>query len=592
MAKAQYRRWLLSLLSAVVLVSGCTPIAVVKYHEPSYTGSAATSPTQAGSELNQAEKLSSSQPLQALGEYLEAADQAAQALKAHPANDDARHAYNYAVARVVDLVEAQSLKPWERPVTVPAPNGPYLLSGVIGSRPDRNPSNFTIIPADRITIGGTYLTQRVTVEGVGAPTVAVGREEKKDFRETLASRRLYANVTAIVSFHGHKAQLLFYPAFATEKVSLDGKSFPMAADFTAATAVGLTRERPEKLGLIRMLRPEKYADTARLTRLQPYDPNRIPVIFIHGLQDTPASWAPMINALYADPEIRRRYQFWVYSYPSGYPYPYSASLLRKELDGVAKAFPDRKPIVLVGHSMGGLVSRLMITDAGDRIWRDYFGKSPSETNIQGSTRQLLEDSLIFNHRPEIARVIFICAPHRGAPMGANWIGRIGIMLIKMPLAVASVPVHVVHAAMVPDPAAEQMTRIPTSIDTLSPNNRFVKEVNELPTVPDVPFHTIEGDRGRGDAPNSSDGVVPYWSSHLKGARSELIVPSNHSAPRNPQAIAEVDRILHLHLSSKQSDTARREKAKKQTKKESYPAPSNSTSRARSYPARAVVSNTP
>jgi len=65
-------------------------------------------------------------------------------------------------------------------------------------------------------------------------------------------------------------------------------------------------------------------------------------------------------------------------------------------------------------------------------------------------------------------------------------------------------------------------------------------------APGIPFHNIEGDRGRGDAPNSSDGVVPYWSSHLEGAASSLIVPSNHSAPRNPEAIAEVRRILHLN----------------------------------------------
>ena len=62
----------------------------------------------------------------------------------------------------------------------------------------------------------------------------------------------------------------------------------------------------------------------------------------------------------------------------------------------------------------------------------------------------------------------------------------------------------------------------------------------------IPFHTIEGDRGRGDAPNSSDGVVPYWSSHLDGAQSELIVPSDDRAQRNPKAIAEVSRILKLH----------------------------------------------
>src|SRR5437879_7234118 len=104
------------------------------------------------------------------------------------------------------------------------------------------------------------------------------------------------------------------------------------------------------------------------------------------MESTPAAWAPMINDLCNDPEIQRRYQFWVFSYPSGYPYPYSAALLRRELNGIAKTFPNRKPIVLVGHSMGGMICRLMVTDAGDTIWRDLFGKSPAETPMTARTR--------------------------------------------------------------------------------------------------------------------------------------------------------------------------------------------------------------
>ena len=85
-----------------------------------------------------------------------------------------------------------------------------------------------------------------------------------------------------------------------------------------------------------------------------------------------------------------------------------------------------------------------------------------------------------------------------------------------------------------------------SVDSLSPKSRFLHAMNEIPMTPGVPYDTIIGDRGRGDSPNSSDGVVPYWSSHMKGAESEHIVPSDHSAHQNPQAIAEVLRILKAH----------------------------------------------
>ena len=94
-----------------------------------------------------------------------------------------------------------------------------------------------------------------------------------------------------------------------------------------------------------------------------------------------------------------------------------------------------------------------------------------------------------------------------------------------------------------------LIRIPNSIDTLAPSNRFVKAINTIPMTKGIPYHSIMGDRGRGDTPNSSDGVVPYWSSHLEEAQSEFIVPSNHSAHQNRRAIEEVRRILKLHARS-------------------------------------------
>jgi len=534
--------------AVILILGGCAQIATVKPTNPRFVAVENQTPAlgPAENQLRDAALLKNSNPMQALGRYLDVARTAADQLKRNPADKSARDLYNFAVARSVEVIEAGQLNPWDNALKVPSPGGEYTLTNVRYGGPEYNPANYEIIPGDTIVLGGTYLDRRVTVDGIGATAVAVSRQERKDFRKTFATRRVYANVTALIRFNDHRAEIEFFLPLRTEHVSLGGHKYPLAGDYTAASFVGLSRERPDKLGFARMVHPEKYADTARLTRLQFYDPNRIPVIFVHGLQDTPASWTPMINALYEDPDIRRRYQFWVYSYPSGYPYPYSAAQFREELDAVGKAFPGHKKFVLIGHSMGGIISRLMITDVGDKIWRDFFGKSPAETNISGETRSLLEESLIFNHRTDVSRVVFICAPHRGAPMGANWIGKIGRSLVRMPILVATVPYRTIHAAMVHDPSAERLNRIPTSIDTLSPKNRFVVEIEKYPTTPGIPYHTIEGDRGRRDAPNSSDGVVPYWSSHFGGETSELIVPSNHSAPRNPEAIAEVRRILHLH----------------------------------------------
>lgn len=306
----------------------------------------------------------------------------------------------------------------------------------------------------------------------------------------------------------------------------------------------------KKLELARLLRPEKYAETARISRLQPYDPNKTVVLVIHGLKDSPATWAPMLNHLRADEDVRRNCQFWFYSYPSGYPYPYSAAILRRELDAVQKRFPLRKKMVVIGHSMGGCISRLLLTDTDDQLWIDLLGKPPGETQLSPESRKLFSDALIFRHRPEIGRVIFVAAPLRGADMASNWTGRIGSMLVRSPATLLSAGADALKLATYQADEL-RLKRIPNSVDTLAPNNRFVKAIQKFPFAPGIPYHVISGDRGKGGhsdktRPVKSDGIVPYWSSHLDGAESELVVPSGHSAHQNLQAIAEVKRILKVH----------------------------------------------
>jgi pimeloyl-ACP methyl ester carboxylesterase len=267
---------------------------------------------------------------------------------------------------------------------------------------------------------------------------------------------------------------------------------------------------------------------------------------VHGLDSTPATFAPMYFQLLQDPTIRENYQFWVFSYPSGYPYPYSASLLRRELDHVKRDFPDHKNMVIIGHSMGSMISRLMVTDAGDKLWIKAFGHTPSETKITGHSRQLLLDTLVFSDRKEIDRAVFYSGPHRGSILATNWVGRIASRLVKMPGLVADVR-NAAFSVATADVAGLAMQSAPNSIGTLSPANPFVVEVNKIPIAPRVPYHSIMGDRGKGDTPDSSDGVVAYWSSRLDGAVSEKIVPSGHSSHEHPEGIEEARRILLLHL---------------------------------------------
>jgi pimeloyl-ACP methyl ester carboxylesterase len=522
---------------------GCAHLATVKTTEPRIPTIAANEHelTVAKQHLATAER---SQLLVALGDDLSAAKISLNALEQRPNDSAAQSVYNFSVARAVENVGRARIQPWQHQIEIDS--GKFSLSSPKPIDVEHDPSRYDLFPVDSLKIGGKFFKTRSWVNGIGAPLVAVGRSENPEFRQQYKLRRVYAPATAVIQFSGPKADLKFVDPFQAEKIALKRRVFPLAVDFGAPIAMLIARERPERLGFSRLINPQKYADTARLTQLQPYDAERTPVIFVHGLQETPASWAPMIDTLRNDASIRDHYQFWVYSYPSGYPYPYSAALFRQDLDGIDRAFPTHKRVVLVGHSMGGMICRLMITDAGDKIWRDFFSTPPAKTPLAPDTRKLLEESLIFNHRRDVERVIFISTPHRGSKLASSWIGRIGAALVRTPQKFTSIYAST-EPLLIADPAARPLKRMPNSVDTLQPNDRFVQAVDKLPITPGIPYHSIMGDRGRGNTPNSSDGIVPYWSSHLKGAQSELVVHSDHGAQYNPDAIREVERILRVNL---------------------------------------------
>jgi pimeloyl-ACP methyl ester carboxylesterase len=529
-------------------LESCATYSTVSERPPRFIpfGGAAGPLANAQAGIVEATRIERHNPLTALGEYISAAEAALHQLDRNPEDKTAQNTYNFAVGRIIATIRDAKLDPWTQPLQVPANSGEFVLTHKPDPRPQWNPALYDFTPADQFDVRGTYVTERTTRDGVGAPVVAVGRQVNKEARANFAMDRVYYGVTAIARFEGRRCVLSFEDPLSVETVRIDGRIYPLAADFTVPLAVALASTNPKKFELTRMLNPAKYAETARIVRLQPYDPNKIVVLVIHGLMDTPATWAPMLNRLRGYEEIRRNYQFWFYSYPSGYPYPYSAAILRHELDAIEQRFPLRKPMVVIGHSMGGCISRLLITDADDKLWIQILHKPPEQTRLSPESRELFTDSLLFKHRPEIGRVIFISAPLRGSDLATNWLGRIGSSLIRSPIALLKAGRDMLRVTTFRS-GELRLRRIPNSVDTLAPTNRFVIAINKIPITPGIPYHTIMGDRGRGDAPNSSDGVVPYWSSHMQGAKSELIVPSGHPAHQNPKAIEEVRRILMLNL---------------------------------------------
>ena len=277
--------------------------------------------------------------------------------------------------------------------------------------------------------------------------------------------------------------------------------------------------------------------------MEPYRPGAQPVILIHGLMDSPLSWVPEINSINGNTELRKKYQIWYFQYSSAPPYPIPAEILREELAAVYQKYPRTPKAILIGHSMGGLISHMLICNSGTQFSRFILGKTVAELNLPPNGR-IIAGALEFKASPYVAKVIFEAAPHRGANMAKNPLGRIGSMLVRL-------PINMVKTApgLIADAKARNgdtvLDHFPNSIDTFRPKALVIQAMDKLPLNPDVPYYSIIGNAGlRGDKLKSTDLVVPYWSSHLDGAKSEKIVPYWHSEVlRGPDTIAEVQRLL-------------------------------------------------
>ena len=263
----------------------------------------------------------------------------------------------------------------------------------------------------------------------------------------------------------------------------------------------------------------------------------------------------MFNELRADPVLRDRYQFWFAYYPTGFPTPVSVAKLRKELHDLQQTLdpdgtdPALRNMVVVGHSMGGLVSRMLIQSSGDAVWNSFFTRPRGQVAMSAEAQEWTDSIFVFEPEPSIRRVVFIATPHRGANMANRVIGRVSSVLIRRSPRIRELRESIEEAN---GPEVFQPTyrdRMLSSIDNLEWDSPVLKTLATLPLAPGVPYHSIVGNvTRRGDLDRVTDGIVNYSSAHFDGSESELMVPYFHTlCTTKPEPIAEVQRILHLHI---------------------------------------------
>jgi len=525
--------------------AGCVQYS--KVHKIKNTASLAS--TEQQKTLVRAQERSANDPLQQIGGYLDAADEARRRLHSSPKDPLLRSDYNFAVARVVDGMIRARVAPWDRAASIPSAKGKRWSLRVVSPFRQReyHPSHFSFLPADRYRFTGSAVGERVTRPGIGAPLVVAGKELDYVAIDRFAQgNQIFYGLTALIRFRGREAELELFDPLDVEDVRMDERSYPLAGDYQAPLELAMAELHVRGRELGGFFRPRKVSEKARLARLQPYSPRKVPVLLIHGLTNSPATWAPVLEYLRSDPAIRRNFQFWFYAYPSGLPYNFAAARLREQIAAIRRRHPGCKEIVLIGHSMGGMIARLLVTNSGDNLWYTYFDKPPQQLPLTSKTRGIVENSLIFRATPGVSRAVFVAASHRGSHRARNFWVKLGSTIIGSPLDDEGVFAEV-RPYLRPEALRRSGGHLPNSLQLLDPENLFVNEVAKLPIRKGIPYHSIIGHPRPVSLLESNDGLVPYWSSHIEGAESECIVPAGHWTHLHPLAMAEIKRILLRHI---------------------------------------------
>jgi pimeloyl-ACP methyl ester carboxylesterase len=361
---------------------------------------------------------------------------------------------------------------------------------------------------------------------------------------------LFVDATAIYDRNARGPRLLIRSK--TGSVILRGRTYELATNSTGASDhLKLRARRLAKSGFVSMIRPSSMTRKPQIYLLDPYDPNKTPLLMVHGLQSTPVAFATLVNALRSDAGVRSQFQIWQFYYPSGTPVLANAAALRDSFNETLHALDPKshdtatKRIVVLGHSMGGVISHTLVSSSKDLVWASVFRVPPADLKGDPEVIRDLEHILYFQRNPRVERIIFMAAPHRGSPMASSFIGWAGNSLTRLSPMEERGFSHLAREnpkAMMPAAAAFYNAGRFSAVRTLSPKSTALIALSKLPIS--VPYHSVIGQQRPGPVARGSDGVVPYWSSHLDGARSELIVRSGHGVISNSEAIREVIRILH------------------------------------------------
>lgn len=421
---------------------------------------------------------------------------------------------------------------------------------------------------------GAELVAEVSAASVGDPVSASAESadgtapaRRRDHDERVDfSEMPYTPATVLMQFQGQTLEQVLrgnevwivpYDPYRQDAIELHGQRVPLAADFTAAYGLWLANAGFAKQSLRSMLGRADGLDRPHLYLMQPYDPQRRIILMMHGLASSPEAWVNLANEIIGDEALREHYQIWQVYYPTNMPIAWNRKQIQDLIEQTLRHFdpsgqaPASSQMVLIGHSMGGVIGRLLVSSSGDALWDSLTADRKLDGERGRRVRERLQPLLRFEPLPQVDRAIFIAAPQRGTAMAGSRLGRLLGRLVRLPVTLLERFGDVLQDLAGADEGGKPGKLIvPNSIDNLRETDPFVRAAAELPISPKVRYNTLIARRDpQVPLAQSDDGLVPYASAHMAGAESEKVITSWHSVQETPQAILEIRRILHAEVAA-------------------------------------------
>ena len=300
-----------------------------------------------------------------------------------------------------------------------------------------------------------------------------------------------------------------YNPYRSESANILGDDYPLAANFSAGYGLWLAENQLDGVGYLHLITRQKEASLPKLFMLEPYDPDKRVIIMLHGLASSPATWVNLTNDIFNDDKLRNNYQVWQIFYPTNLPILENRYQIQKLINATYEQTDPTgqniasKNSVIISHSMGGIIARMMLSDENlvddlDRLDDQNVLSMNEKRQIRDAVKesfgqQQLRERFELKTLPQVDTAVFLSSPFRGTDYADRWFTRALRRIVYLPVGlVKTVTDNLATLAIQGDLAQNPLGALylQNGASQLSDKSSFIQLTKDISINERITYHSI------------------------------------------------------------------------------------------------------